>query len=469
MKSCLENEKFDSSIRPSDWRFSATIVGMVRFFDFNNIDYLITDDCIKYKYADVSGEEFQKKYLLFVEKYFCDYMHHKVVENILNTDDDLSEEQIKLVNEKLSANAVCKKIFEKIKYSNENREKILNIIEENRFELIRETYRSAKTLYAKFCNEKKLFSESNRICRLNGYDMDLPKKSKSLAFYWNYETFIAEDIPEFDFIPFAFSKTYDGYFINNNFKVRNLLISNNNLLHSIETDAENKSKKAKKYLFTPVKDSSTFLDYDVEVVHKEQDLDYFQTMYIRKKAIRIFKEITEGQFKVLEYPCNIAGNRPKPDFYPVFDKVIDSIINNIRIDYIIEKLIHKCAEKKALIEILININQKIYGGKNMEVKSYYAKTAAEKIRIKLLKNKSENKVKSYQQKLISAITFKDYDKFCEILLQLSSYAEIPLDFAYDLFDDFVDNKNIAYSFVEGLSGNMEKDDSRANDKVKGEN
>ena len=38
----------------------------------------------------------------------------------------------------------------------------------------------------------------------------------------------------------------------------------------------------------------------------------------------------------------------------------------------------------------------------------------------------ENKLTSYRQKLTSAIVFKDYDRFCDILLQLSNYSDVSL-------------------------------------------
>ena len=64
-----------------------------------------------------------------------------------------------------------------------------------------------------------------------------------------------------------------------------------------------------------------------------------------------------------------------------------------------------------------------------------------------------NKINSYKQKLISSITFKNYDRFCEILLQLSSYSGIVFNFSYDLFDDFEENKNLAYTFINALGNN----------------
>ena len=48
----------------------------------------------------------------------------------------------------------------------------------------------------------------------------------------------------------------------------------------------------------------------------------------------------------------------------------------------------------------------------------------------LLDRKKENKIRSYRQKLISAITFHDYDRVNEILLQLSDYVAISYPFIY---------------------------------------
>ena len=67
----------------------------------------------------------------------------------------------------------------------------------------------------------------------------------------------------------------------------------------------------------------------------------------------------------------------------------------------------------------------------------------------------ENKRESYRQKLTSAIVFKDYDRCCQILLQLSNYADVPFEFAYDLFENFEENKDIAYTFINALTKKKE--------------
>lgn len=66
-----------------------------------------------------------------------------------------------------------------------------------------------------------------------------------------------------------------------------------------------------------------------------------------------------------------------------------------------------------------------------------------------------NKLDSYKQKLTSSIIFKDYDRVCQILLQLSNYSGIEFGFVYDLYDDFEENKDLAYTFINALSKKSE--------------
>lgn len=59
---------------------------------------------------------------------------------------------------------------------------------------------------------------------------------------------------------------------------------------------------------------------------------------------------------------------------------------------------------------------------------------------KVSKSIEGNKLDSYKQKLISSIIFKDYDRVCQILLQLSNYSGIEFGFVYDLYDDLKKTK-----------------------------
>lgn len=76
----------------------------------------------------------------------------------------------------------------------------------------------------------------------------------------------------------------------------------------------------------------------------------------------------------------------------------------------------------------------------------------------------ENKTKSYRQRLINSIVAKDYDRFIEIMLQLSSYTEISFNFLHDLIKDFEANKNLAYEFINSL-GEYKQESSNEEKKI----
>jgi len=52
--------------------------------------------------------------------------------------------------------------------------------------------------------------------------------------------------------------------------------------------------------------------------------------------------------------------------------------------------------------------------------------------------------------------FKDYDRCCQILLQLSNYSGVTFDFVYNLFEDFDKNKDVIYTFINALTSKKEK-------------
>lgn len=441
MKSIIENEKFNTKMETSDWRYSASIVGLIKYFDYlvameyeaeANL-YKIEHDVISYNSEDITEE----RYLHFAEYYFQDAMHHKIIEQILNNN-EFNDEQIKLVNDKLKANVVMKKVFGDLKFSGENKEIILQNIKGNRLLLIKETYRTGQSLYANFANTNSLFVENGNICRMQNYNIDAGKKSKSISYNWDFKTYKFDDIKEFDFIPFAFSKSYESFFINNNYSIKQLFNTNNLISNS---------ENPRSTLFCDLKNSADFIDFDVEVIIKNRNDDYFETLYIRKDAIKIFTAIENYKAIKMKYKVN-------DNYYMDFEKeVTDSILNNIKVDRLIEMLLKSKSNYTYNIKTLIKINTLIYGGDRMDKQMKSAYISAKKVMEKI----PENKVNSYKQKLISAITFKDYERFCEILLQLSSYSEVVFDFAYDLFEDFEGNKNIAYTFINALNVEFNKD------------
>ena len=449
MKGTIENEKFDTKIETSDWRYSASIVGIIKYFNYlvergyeveSNL-YKIDDDVIAYNSKAITEE----RYLLFVEYYFESAMHHKVIEQILSNG-EFTDEQIKLLNVKLKTNNIMKKVFGELKFSSENKEIILEKIKENRLFLIKETYIAWKGIYENFSNTNSLFEEPGSICRIQNYNIDVGKKSKSISYNWNFKTYKFDDEKEFDFIPFAFSKSYEAFFINNNYSIKQLFNTNNLISNS---------DNPRSTLFSEFKNSADFIDFDVEVIIKNRSEDYFETLYIRKDSIKIFKAIENYKAIKIKYRVN-------DNYHRYLEKeVTDSILNNIKIDGLIEMLLkpkqdterYKYPNYSYNIKTLIEINTLIYGGDKMDKQMKSAYASAKEV----IKKVEENKVNSYKQKLISAITLKDYERFCEILLQLSSYSGIVFSFAYDLFENFDKNKNIAYTFINALNKETKKD------------
>jgi len=90
-----------------------------------------------------------------------------------------------------------------------------------------------------------------------------------------------------------------------------------------------------------------------------------------------------------------------------------------------------------LINNLIRVNVSIYKSlkrleKDMDKDKYLgmATMSAKSVVEYFKKNTAENKIKSYRQKLTSAIVARDYDRFIEIMLQLSSYTQMAFPFLH---------------------------------------
>ena len=211
MKLKKENEQFDTWLEASDWRYSAAIVGLSAFLDFfeYEIEYELSDDYLKFNEADITEE----RYLEFAEDFFKDQFKHKDLERYMYLD-EWTEEQMKEINELLRGNSIMKKVFGKIKFDGTNQEEIQKLIQENRKELIRETFRNKSNLYKNFANTGQLFKEPGTCCRLWGYYVDGGRKTKSLAYNFDVNTFVSQDDKLFDFIPFAFWGYREVFFVN---------------------------------------------------------------------------------------------------------------------------------------------------------------------------------------------------------------------------------------------------------------
>lgn len=451
---------FNRKIDPSDWRYSAAIVGMIRFFQYRNIAYKIEGRYLYYNIEDISGDiNDDRDYLYFAEKWFSDKMHHKEVDIRLNKS-DFSKDEISEINKKLEANTVMKKVFKGVKFDGSNNKLIKDLIEENRFEIISNTFCNSKNGYAKFTNNSKYRSKKSDVCRLLGFYVDTGRKTKSIGFCFDKDARTYNDEIEFDFIPFAFSRSGTSIFINNNTSIDYLMNSNNEMEDYLEKQFEN--QKTWNSIFYSYLGGFEFIDFDVEVIIKNMETDFYESMFIRKAAIEIFKIIaknkgfSESLNSIFKRYIKIGEN-----FYiNVMEEVTKSILNELSLDDLIELIMKVEYESQSntpdtyCLSRLIYINELIY--KNMEdnmEKSAELKgssiSAAEVTRY-FIANGQENKIKGYQQRLANTLISKDYNRFIEIMLQLSSYTQVPFIFMHKLIEDFESNKNLAYNFINSL-------------------
>ena len=436
-------------LEPFDWRYSAAIVGLRKYLEWLGVeesDLTITEESLEYNKKYFNRRDFLK----FAEFYFKNEMHHIAIEEILE-EENPSETQIAYVNEKMKANKILKDLFKKIKFDGQNQAEIKKIINENREEIIYKTFQNKSNLYKNDCNPNQLFKDRQECCRLNGYYVDMPKKGKSISYAFDKLNYVGNDIPEFDFIPFAFSGGREKFFINDNFNLNYLQKTNDRWAYNVKLQKADSKMNTKKIFVDCIIRSYDLLKSDIEIIVKNPEHEYFETLYLRKESLRILKNM-KPYYKVFGFDkeCQLD----------ILNEVFNSVINFTLLDDTINELLKKSKDgkKSYVISKLLKINIEIKkGAESMEEMKKSMKIAyacAKQIVHKRDGNKlriSETKLKSYCTKLTNAIILDDYDQFQKILINLSNYAEVPLGFAYDLFEDFEKNKEIAYTFVNGLN------------------
>lgn len=436
-------------LEPFDWRYSAAIVGLRKYLEWLGVeesDLTITEESLEYNKKYFNRRDFLK----FAEFYFKNEMHHIAIEEILE-EENPSETQIAYVNEKMKANKILKDLFKKIKFDGQNQAEIKKIINENREEIIYKTFQNKSNLYKNYCNPNQLFKDRQECCRLNGYYVDMPKKGKSISYAFDKLNYVGNDIPEFDFIPFAFSGGREKFFINDNFNLNYLQKTNDLWAYNVKLQKADSKMNTKKIFVDCIIRSYDLLKSDIEIIVKNPEHEYFETLYLRKESLRILKNM-KPYYKVFGFDkeCQLD----------ILNEVFNSVINFTLLDDTINELLKKFKDgkKSYVISKLLKINIEIKKGaesmKEMKKSMKIAYACAKQIVHKRDGNKlriSETKLKSYCTKLTNAIILDDYDQFQKILINLSNYAEVPLGFAYDLFEDFEKNKEIAYTFVNGLN------------------
>ena len=442
-------------LEPFDWRYSTAIVGLRKYLEWlgtEEPELIITEDTLEYNRKYLNKSEFLK----FAEYYFKDDMHHIEIENKLK-ENNPTEDQINIVNEIMKANTILKNKFKKIKFDGHNQDEIQNIIDQNREEIICETFRNKNNLYKNYCNPNQLFKDKQECCRLNGYYIDMPKKGKSISYAFDKSNYVGNDIPEFDFIPFAFSGCREKFFINDNVDLNRLQKTNNQWTRTVKSQMEEAKQKnervnTKRIFIDCLIEAKDFLQSDIEIIVKKPERAYFETLYLRKESLEILKNM-ESYYKAFCFSIKISDDY----WINILNEVFDAVVNFTLLDNLINKLLKDSREggNSYVISKLLKVNVEIKkGDEKMKNTMKAAFACAKQIVDKKDGNKprvSDTKLKSYCTKLINAIILDDYDQFQKILINLSNYAEVPCGFAYDLFEDFEGNKEIAYTFVNSLN------------------
>lgn len=457
MKTTIKYYGYDTLLQPTDWRAAAAVVGLCKYFDHFRIDYKILYnvdekpenyihgfDGIIYKSDSITEE----KYLDFVESYFEKYMTHSTILSILGND-EFSDEQIKMVNDLVKSKTVLKGLLGKTKFDGTNKAVFISTIEENREEIIKTIFKNGNNLYKNYCNERLIFTDDNSTCRLRGYNVDKDRKTSILGFCFSKESFDANDIFEFDFIPFAFSNPdmRETYFVNNNFSIETLVNTNRAFSEQL-SNTEGKGDKNK--LLLVLQNSKDYISYDVEIISKSQDDAFYSTLFVRLERLKKLRELS-GKSLYLVKKIN-------DDYWFNLEKeVYMRCLNNVLLDDVILRMLKFYFDDnsnkgyiKSRTDLLIDINISWKGNKIMdEINS--ARICGFKASQELIRLKSSNKINSYKQKIISALCAHDYDRAKEVILSLSAYVGMEFSFFYKFLENAEENKDIAFAFASALT------------------
>lgn len=457
MKTTINYYGYDTLLQPTDWRAAAAVVGLCKYFDHFRIDYKILYnvdekpenyihgfDGIIYKSESITEE----KYLDFVESYFEKYMTHSTILSILSNV-EFSDEQIKMVNDLVKSKTVLKGLLGKTKFDGTNKDIFISTIEENRAEIIKNIFKNGNNLYKNYCNERLIFTDDNSTCRLRGYNVDKDRKTSILGFCFSKESFVSNDILEFDFIPFAFSNPdmRETYFVNNNFSVETLVNTNRAFSEQL-SNTEGKGDKNK--LLRVLQQSKDYISYDVEIISKSQDDAFYSTLFVRLERLKKLRELS-GKSLYLVKKIN-------DDYWFNLEKeVYMRCLNNVLLDDVILRMLKFYFDDnsnkgyiKSRTDLLIDINISWKGNKIMdEINS--ARICGFKASQELIRLKSSNKINSYKQKIISALCAHDYDRAKEVILSLSAYVGMEFSFFYKFLENAEENKDIAFAFASALT------------------
>lgn len=462
----FDNTIYSRCLELSEWRFSATAVGLIRFFNYHHIKYIIDGRKLYYRFEDIdlTKDDIQEKYLYFVESWFSELMHHVVILEF-SEKSNLTDSEKSLINEKLLANSIMKKVFKGIRYENTSYGEIRKLIEDNKLVIILKTFLNSIHGYRKYATISCFGKKNQDCCRLLGYYVDLGRKTKSLGFNFNKTAATITDEVEFDFIPFAFSKGRESIFINNNTSI-SLLLETNDRVNDYFNNLIDKNVSWNS-IFYRYLNSSRFIRQDTEIIMKKNETDYYETVFVRKAAINTFIELSKNNS--IKHASNLdillrKKIKINDNYYlNISELLTEHLLGGILLDDLIERIFKlEAIDKEGIrhrfvIAQLIIINTKMYKNCNklevdMDSEKYLksAYVSAKVVNEHFKKMDLESKTNSYKQRLISCMIANDYDRFIKIMLQLSSYIQESFGFMHVLIKDFEANKNLAYEFINSL-------------------
>lgn len=470
MKQTVDFNGYNTLIQPTEWRFSATIVGLVDYLEFNNCDFKLLEDCsekppetikgfdgVLYHSEDITKEQ----YLEFVEKFYEQDMTHITILKLLEAE-EFDDESKKRINELAASKTILKSVFGKEKFDGSNKDYFVEKINENRLAIIESIFKYGKNLYSNYSNPNLICTESNPHCRLNGYSVDEGRKTRFLGFCFSKDSYCGNDIQEFDFIPFAFSNSnmYETFFINNNFTVKTLLETDKWLKKQLSNSDK---KDSRERLFTVLKNAGDFLDFDVEIISKSREESFYKTLFIRYENLQYIKSLANSN---LSFYLKISDNY----YFNLEKTVYEYCLNNVMLDELIVKMLKAYfmdgvnkETARFRTNTLIDLNASWKGNENMD-EIQNARKVGFLVSQKLIEANKKNKINSYRQKITSALVAHDYDRVKEILLSLSSYVDMEFKFLYKFLENAEENKDIVFSFTSALT-----DPTPTNKNGKGDN
>lgn len=402
-----------------DWRHSSALLGVYRYLKYFDCDFKKGIDYIEFDENDITKE----RYLLYVEETYDKIMRHKRLEEFIE------KGLVKEANQIMSSNTTYKKIF-KIKFDGENKEDVLRVLNENRLTLIESHF--TFNIYDRFCNKNLFFSEASKCCRVNSYYVDLAKKSKSLSWGFDNKAFDTEDTIYFDFILLGFSNSDTPYFINANMSV----------------DSLSRANYSNEEFYTSLTRMTKHMFYDVEVILNDVSVskNIFKTFFLTKDRINDILSVDKEDYKDIDriFKLSKVYTLTKREYINPLSLVSELIIKSVDLSKLLNILLKE--DNAYLVGKVAKINSKLKRGDNMRKEIGIAISDA----IKVKQNIEKNKLLSYEKRLVTCLCSNNYDKFKQVLLQLSSYSQVHIRCSTLLFEDFERNKDLAYVFVNSL-------------------